>query len=251
VLLMTVALVFATRTVQSAMPHLHIYGNIIGGSISGAFLWLIGILNLVVLLDILLMWRQVRSSGNYPDERLNELLAQRGLARRLLGSRLQNFVNHSWQMYPVGMLFGLGFDTASEIALLGLAAGAAARAVPSLAIVSLALLFAAGMSLMDTADGVFMVRAYTWALSKPLRRIYYNIATTGLSVVIALLIGSIELIQVLGPALNLRGPVIETIAAVDFERIGYIIVGLFVVGWLGSVALWKFRRLDEQSESAL
>jgi high-affinity nickel-transport protein len=152
-------------------------------------------------------------------------------------------------MYPVGLLFGLGFDTASEIGLLALAAGVATQAVPALAAISLAVLFGAGMSLMDTADGVFMSKAYRWALFSPLRKIYYNITTTGLSVAVALLVGTIELLQVLATQLKLRGEFFSWLATLDFESLGYFIVALFAVGWACSVAVWKVRRLDEGWES--
>ena len=245
VLIMTLALIIATKTVQSAMPQLQNYGSVIGAAVSGLFLWLIGILNLLVLLDILHIWRQMKH-GTYHQERLEELLAQRGLMRRVLGGRLQNLINHSAQMYPVGMLFGLGFDTASEIGLLALAAGVASQAVPTPAVVSLAILFASGMSLMDTADGVFMVKAYSWAFSSPLRKIYYNITTTSLSVAVALLIGTIELLQVLARELSLHGWFFNVMAALNFESLGYAIVGLFVFGWALSVSIWKFRRMEER-----
>jgi high-affinity nickel-transport protein len=245
VLLMTIALVIATKTVRSVMPQLQSYGSVLGAAVSGVFLWLIGILNLLVLLDILHIWRQMKR-GTYHPERLEELLSQRGLIRRVLGGRLQNLINHSWQMYPVGLLFGLGFDTASEIGLLALAAGVASQAVPTLAIASLAILFASGMSLMDTADGVFMVEAYSWAFSSPLRKIYYNITTTSLSVAIALLIGTVELLQVLGGELCLHGRFFSALAALDFESLGYAIVAVFVIGWALSVLIWKFRRIEER-----
>ncbi len=245
VLLMTVALVIATKTVRSFMPQLQSYGSVIGATVSGVFLWLIGILNLLVLLDILHIWRQMKR-GTYHQERLEELLLQRGLVRRVLGGRLQNLINHSWQMFPVGLLFGLGFDTASEIGLLALAAGVASQAVPTLAVTSLAILFASGMSVMDTADGVFMVRAYSWAFSSPLRKIYYNITTTSLSVAIALLIGTVELLQVLARELNLRGPFFDALTALDFESLGYGIVALFVAGWALSVSIWKLGRMEER-----
>ncbi len=245
VLIMTIALVLATKTVRSAMPQLQSYGSVVGASVSGVFLWLIGILNLLVLLEILRIWRQMKR-GTYHQERLEELLAQRGLTRRVLGGRLQNLINHSWQMYPVGLLFGLGFDTASEIGLLALAAGVASQAVPTLAVTSLALLFASGMSLMDTADGVFMVKAYSWAFSSPLRKIYYNITTTSLSVAVALLIGTIELLQVLAAELKLRGNFFDALDSLNFETLGYVIVGLFAVGWAASVMLWKIRRIESR-----
>jgi nickel/cobalt transporter (NiCoT) family protein len=244
VLLMTIALAVAATTVRTAMPSLESYGVIVGTSISGLFLWLIGILNLLVLVGIVEIWRDMKH-GNHQRENLEEILAQRGLIRRVLGGRMQSLISHSWQMYPVGMLFGLGFDTASEITLLAIAAGAASRAVPTLAIISLALLFAAGMSLMDTADGIFMVKAYSWAFSSPFRKIYYNLSTTGLSVVIAMLIGTIELVQVMAVELKLRGRLIDALGTLNFESLGYLIVALFLVWWAGSVGLWKLRRMGQ------
>jgi nickel/cobalt transporter (NiCoT) family protein len=249
VLAMTVALAFAATTVRSMMPGLERYGSIIGASVSGIFLWLIGILNLVVLIEICRIWRHMRQ-GIYRPERLEELLSQRGLANRIFAGRLQNLINHSWQMYPVGLLFGLGFDTASEIGLLAIAGGAATERVPVLAVTSLAILFASGMSLMDTADGVFMIRAYGWAFSNPLRKIYYNITITSLSIAVALLIGSIELLQVLVAELGLHGPILDRLSTLSFETLGYLIVALFLVGWGCSVLLWKVRRIEERWSTA-
>jgi high-affinity nickel-transport protein len=245
VLIMTVGLAVAAASVRSAMPGLERYGTIIGGSVSGVFLWLIGILNFLVLIEIWRIWRLMRQ-GTYRSGRLDELLSSRGLANRIFAARLQNLINHSWQMFPVGFLFGLGFDTASEIGLLAIAAGAATQRVPVLAIISLAILFASGMSLMDTADGMFMVRAYGWALSSPLRKIYYNITITTLSIAVALMIGTIELLQVIVAALGLHGRFFDALAAFSFETLGYWIVGLFLVGWVSSVLLWKLRRIEER-----
>jgi high-affinity nickel-transport protein len=248
VLIMTIALTFAAKAVRTAMPSLQSYGAIIGASVSGVFLWLIGLLNLLVLIGIVRVWREMRR-GIYKREDLEELLAKRGVTRRVLGGRLQNLIGHSWQMYPVGMLFGLGFDTASEIALLAIAAGAASQAVPPLAVMSLALLFASGMSLMDTSDGIFMVKAYGWAFASPSRKIYYNLTTTSLSVVVALVIGSIELLQVVASELNLHGRAIGVVTSLNFETLGYLIVGLFIFWWACSAGLWKLRRMDERLES--
>lgn len=244
VLLMTVAIAFTTSTVRSMMPEFQRYGSVVGAGISGVFLWLIGILNLLVLIEILRLWREMRR-GTYQRERLEQLLLERGLTNRILGGQLQNLISQSWQMYPIGMLFGLGFDTASEIGLLAIAAGAVTQQVPVPAVTSLALLFAAGMSIMDTADGVFMVKAYGWAFSSPLRKIYYNITTTSLSVAVALLIGTIEMLQVIATQARLRGRFFDALAALNFETLGYLIVGLFVFGWGCSVLLWKIQRLGD------
>src|SRR6185436_15265557 len=154
------------------------------------------ILNLVVLLDILKVWRQAKT-GHHSHVHLEELLSRRGLLNRLFGGRLERIVNHSWQMYPLGLLFGLGFDTASEVGLLAMTAGASAGDLPIAAVLSLPILFAAGMTAIDTTDGVLMVKAYDWALVNPLRKIFYNVVITGLSVAVALAIGTIELLQVL------------------------------------------------------
>ncbi len=155
-------------------------------------------------------------------------------------------MNHSWQMYPLGLLFGLGFDTASEVALLAMTAGASAGNLPIPAVLSLPILFAAGMTLMDTTDGVLMSKAYDWAFLNPVRKIFYNVTTTGLSVAVALLIGSIELLQVLIGALGLHGSVFDDIARLDFGMLGYLIVGVFLLAWGSSVAVWKFGRLEER-----
>ena len=155
-------------------------------------------------------------------------------------------MNHSWQMYPLGLLFGLGFDTASEVGLLAMTAGASVGDLPIPAVLCLPVLFAAGMTVMDTTDGVLMTKAYDWAFVNPLRKIFYNITTTGLSVAVALLVGSIELLQVLIGMLGLRGRFVDAVAALDFGILGYLIVGLFLLAWGLSVALWKFGRLERR-----
>jgi nickel/cobalt transporter (NiCoT) family protein len=149
-------------------------------------------------------------------------------------------------MYPLGVLFGLGFDTATEIALLAVAAGVATHHVPFLAVISLPLIFAAGMSLMDTADGAFMSTAYGWAFSSPVRKVYYNISVTSLSVAVAWMVGAIELLQVLAAKLELHGAFWQALDSLDLGRLGYLVVGLFVVTWLGSVTLWKTRRYEQR-----
>ncbi len=243
VLLLAVCIAFAAVAVKTHLPALQDFGAVIGAGVSGLFLWIIGMLNLLVLLDILKIWQQARK-GTHSHAHLEQLLAQRGLLNRLFGGRLQKLMNHSWQMYPLGLLFGLGFDTASEVGLLAMTAGASAGDLPIGAVLSLPILFAAGMSVMDTTDGVLMSKAYNWAFLNPLRKIFYNIATTSLSIAVALIIGSVELLQVFVRLLHLRGGVFDAIAALDFGLLGYVIVGLFLFGWAVSVAVWKFGRLD-------
>jgi nickel/cobalt transporter (NiCoT) family protein len=227
-------LALATQTVNSRIPSFQHYGSAIGGSVSGTFLWLIGILNLIVLIDIVRLFFDLRG-GSYDEERLEQRLLERGFMNRFFLGRIARRITKSWQMYPLGVLFGLGFDTASEVALLALAAGVATHHVPFLAVVSLPLLFAAGMSLMDTADGAFMSHAYGWAFSNPVRKIFYNISVTSLSVAVALVVGTIELLQVWG-----------FFGSLDFGKLGYGIAGLFVLTWALSVAVWKVRRIEER-----
>jgi high-affinity nickel-transport protein len=245
VLLLSIAIVFAAAAVKRDLPELRNLGGVIGAGVSGTFLLIIGILNLLVLLDILDIWRKART-GNHSHAHLEELLARRGLMNRLFGGRLQKFMSHSWQMYPLGLLFGLGFDTASEVGVLGMTAGASVGNLPVLAALSLPILFAAGMSLMDTTDGVLMVKAYNWAFVNPLRKIFYNLTTTALSIAVALLIGTVELSQVLIAMLGLKGPPFDWIAALDFGTLGYVIVALFLLAWGGSVAWWKFARMERR-----
>jgi high-affinity nickel-transport protein len=187
-----------------------------------------------VLVDIVRIFRELQS-GRYDRERLEERLLDRGFMNRFFVGRFFRLIDRSWHMYPLGVLFGLGFDTATEIGLLAIAAGVATNQVPLLAIMALPLLFAAGMSLMDTADGAFMSQAYGWAFSNPVRKVYYNITVTSLSVAVALFVGSIELLQVVGWR-----------NAPDFERLGYAIVALFALTWAASVAIWKGRRIEER-----
>ena len=191
------------------------------------------------------MWRQAKT-GQHSHVHLEELLSRRGLLNRLFGGRLERIVNHSWQMYPLGLLFGLGFDTASEVGLLAMTAGASAGDLPVAAVLSLPILFAAGMTAMDTTDGVLMTKAYDWAFVNPLRKIFYNITITSLSIVVALVIGAIELLQVAIRVLDLDGPFFARVAALDFGVLGYVIVGLFLAAWGISALVWKFGRIEER-----
>ena len=245
VLGLAVTIAFSAAAVVRDLPELQKFGGVIGACVSGGFLWLIGILNLFVLLDILEVWQQART-GAHSHQHLDAMLARRGFLNRFLRGRLQALMNHSWQMYPLGLLFGLGFDTASEVGLLAMTAGASAGRLPIPAVLALPVLFAAGMTLMDTTDGVLMTRAYDWALVNPLRKIFYNAMTTGLAVLVALLIGSIELLQVLIGTLGLRGRFYDAVAIIDFGTMGYVVVGLFLVAWGGSVVAWKFGRIEER-----
>jgi high-affinity nickel-transport protein len=218
--------------------------GLIGTLVSGSFLALIGVLNLVLLRGIVGVFRRMRH-GELDEAELERQLAGRGLMNRLY-ARFGRAIEHPWQMYPLGMLFGLGFDTATEIALLSLAAGTAFSGLPFYAILCLPILFAAGMSLLDTLDGAFMNFAYGWAFAKPVRKLYYNITITGLSVAVALLIGAIELLSVLGDQLKLDGGFWRWVAGVNLNSIGYLVVGLFAVTWAIAVVVWRLARIEER-----
>jgi nickel/cobalt transporter (NiCoT) family protein len=241
VLVIATGIAFASSLITNNFPHLRSFGAAIGSGVSGMFLWFIGILNILVLLDILKVWKVAKKDA-HSHAHLDALLQRRGLINRLFKGRITKLMNHSWQMYPLGVLFGLGFDTASEVGLLAMTAGASAGDLPVAAVLCLPILFAAGMSVMDTTDGILMTKAYSWALLNPLRKIFYNIVTTGLSIAVALLIGTIELLQVLIGALNLHGHLYDFISSLDFGTLGYVIVGMFLLAWGLSVVVWKYRR---------
>jgi high-affinity nickel-transport protein len=223
---------------------LHGATNVIGTTVSGAFLYVIAALNIVILVTILRIFAEMRR-GTYDEVELEHQLASRGFMNRFFG-RLGRSVKRPWQMYPVGVLFGLGFDTATEVGLLVLAAGAGAAGLPWYAILCLPVLFAAGMSLLDTIDGSFMNFAYGWAFSKPVRKVYYNITITGLSIAVALFIGTIELSGLLSERLDLHGAVWRYLQNFDINRAGFIIVGMFAATWIIALAVWRFAHIEEK-----
>ncbi|RKF22807.1 HoxN/HupN/NixA family nickel/cobalt transporter [Micromonospora globbae] len=220
--------------------------GVIGTTISGVFLYLIGIINLVVLAGIVQVFRRMRH-GQFDEAELEEQLNNRGFLNRIL-SGVTRSVTKSWHMYPVGLLFGLGFDTATEVSLLVLAGGAAAFSLPWYAILTLPILFAAGMSLLDTIDGCFMNFAYGWAFSKPVRKVYYNMIITGLSVAVALIIGTIELASILIGRLGIRHGPLAAIGHVDLNNVGFVIVGLFIAAWVVALAVWRLARIEQRWE---
>lgn len=245
VLGLAITIAVAASYVAEALPRLHEVGAVIGTLISGLFLWVIGVLNLLVLFDLLKVFRQV-GTGAHGHRHLEESLARGSFLNRVFRGGLRMVMNHSWQMYPLGLLFGLGFDTASEVGVLAMTAGASAGNMPVTAVASLPILFAAGMTLMDTTDGVLMTKAYNWALLNPLRKVFYNVTTTGLAVVLALIVGSVELLQVLISTLHLHGAPFDAIALLNFGKLGYVVVGLFLFAWGTSVAVWKIGRIEER-----
>lgn len=247
---LAVTIVFFAAAIKQALPALASTGGLIGAIISGAFLWFIGILNLLVLLDILKI-RHGMKTGKHGHTHVDELLSKRGLINRLFGSRLQRHISRSWHLYPMGLLFGLSFDTATEIALLAMTAAASAAVLPAPAVLSLPILFTAGMTALDTTDGVLMCKAYNWAFINPSRKLFYNLLTTGLGVAVALFIGTIELLQVLISVLHLQGFIAVQISQIGLGEMGYIIVALFLLAWGVSVALWRFGRTQEKPDDAL
>jgi high-affinity nickel-transport protein len=230
--------------VENDGSELHSITGVIGASVSGVFLWILGILNLVVLLGIIKVFRDMRR-GTYDEQQLEDQLNKRGFMNRILGG-LTKSVRKPWHIYPIGVLFGLGFDTATEVGLLVLAGGAAAFALPFYSILVLPILFAAGMCLMDTIDGVFMNVAYGWAFAKPVRKVFYNITITSISVAVALVIGTIELIGVLADQADITTGPLATIADIPLDYAGYGIVALFFLSWIVAIAIWRFGRIEER-----
>ena len=230
--------------VESDDSELHSVTGVVGASVSGVFLWVLGILNLVVLFGILKVFREMRT-GRYDEAQLEDHLNKRGFMNRFLGG-LTKSVRKAWHIYPIGVLFGLGFDTATEIGLLVLAGGAAAFNLPFYAILVLPILFAAGMCLMDTTDGVFMNAAYGWAFAKPVRKVFYNITITSISVAVALIIGTIELVGVLADQAKIDSGPLSAIASIPLDYAGYAIVAFFVLAGITALAVWHFGRIEEK-----
>ncbi len=216
----------------------------VGIAVSGGFLYLIAAINIVILLGIVKVFREMRT-GRYDEAGLERQLNSRGLMNRLFG-RTTKAVTKPRHMYPVGLLFGLGFDTASEVALLVIAAGAGTAGMPWYAILCLPILFAAGMSLMDSIDGSFMNYAYGWALSKPVRKVFYNLTITCLSVAVALVVGTIELGGLISSELDLSGSFWNWFENIDINALGFVIVALFVATWAVALVTWRFGRIEER-----
>ncbi|MHB1583920.1 MAG: Nickel transporter NicT [Acidimicrobiales bacterium] len=252
VFVLAVLLNFGIRSLdhqlQDGRSTIHDVTNIVGTGVSGLFLYLIAALNLVILLSIVRIFFDLRK-GLYDEDSLERQLNQRGLMNRFFGP-LARRIDRSWKMYPVGVLFGLGFDTATEVALLVLSGTAVASGLPFYAVLSLPLLFAAGMSTFDTIDGCFMNFAYGWAFARPIRKVYYNITITGLSVVAAFLVGTIEILGLLPAELNLNGSFWRFMAHVNLNVAGFAIVGMFVLTWAVALALWRYGRIEDRWDAA-
>ncbi len=249
VIAMGVAVVVAEKAIYGTVSNSHSalerFGGVFGTAVSASFLYLIALLNVLILAGILRVFRSMRQ-GDYDEDALEQQLLSRGLMSRFFG-RWMRSVRAEWQLYPVGILFGMGFDTASEVALLATTALLASQHLPFYSIMCLPILFTAGMSLMDTVDGLFMNLAYSWALATPVRRVYYNLAITGLSVAICFFVATIEVLGLLPAEIGgMNGGFWHYMESFDINRAGFVIVGMFVVCWAGSAAFWRFGRVEER-----
>ena len=245
VMLASVAVAVTTSAMTGTFEHFKEIGGIVGTSVSALFLFAIALMNLIILKSIYQAWCKVKSGGTYVDDDFDMLLASRGFLSRLFRP-LFRMITQGWHMFPLGFLFGLGFDTATEIGLLGIAATQASKGLSPWAIMVFPVLFSAGMSLIDTLDGHLMLGAYGWAYLKPIRKIYYNMTITLVSVIVAVIVGSIEALGLLADQLKLQGPVWDAIGSVNdnFGTLGYIIIGVFVVSWAASVLIYRVKRFD-------
>jgi len=250
VVVIGVGLIIAAKTVLPAVTHsnssLASFGGTFGTIVSASFLFLIGVLNLVILAGIVKVFRSMRR-GEYDEAELERQLENRGFFYRFFG-RWMKAINKEWQMYPVGVVFGMGFDTATEVALLTTTALLASQHIPWQAIICLPILFTAGMSLMDTTDGIFMNLAYGWAFFNPVRKVFYNLAITGLSVAICFFIGGIEVLSLIPQAfhVNSSSGFWNFMANFDINKAGFIIVGMFILTWAVSIAIWRWGHIEER-----
>ncbi|MEO7752506.1 MAG: HoxN/HupN/NixA family nickel/cobalt transporter [Terracoccus sp.] len=247
VFVLTAVMAFGSRaaaTLAGDGSTVHTVLSTVGTVASGGFLLAIGLLNLVAFTAIWRVFRGMRR-GRLDGDALERHLVPRGVVIRVLG-RVGRSIRHPWQMMPVGMLFGLGFDTASEVAILVLAGMGAATGLPWYAVLLLPLLFAAGMSALDFLDGLFMTVAYDWAFANPVRKIYYNLCVTGLSVAVALVIGSIELVSVLHERFGLDSWATNGVAGIDLGSVGFVVVGVFVLVWAVAISYWRWGRVEER-----
>ncbi|WP_292980785.1 HoxN/HupN/NixA family nickel/cobalt transporter [Mycobacterium sp.] len=251
VLVMAVLIMLGARAVgtlaDDKSPTRHALG-FAGTLASGLFLYLIAIINVIAMVGIYRAFVKLRD-GSYSVSEIEAALDDRGFFARLLRP-VMNRITRPIQLFPVGALFGLGFDTATEVALLALAGSGAAAGLPWYAILVVPLLFAAGMTLMDTLDGLLMTAAYDWAFMQPVRKIYYNLAVTGLSIAVALLIGSIELVSILHDDLDWVDPVTSWVSGIDLNNAGLAIVAMFAVTWLGAIAYWKLADVEARYRPA-
>jgi high-affinity nickel-transport protein len=243
---LSIAIALTSVALKDRFDSLESIGGIVGTLVSAFFLVAIAIANIIILISVYRTFQHVKNGGSYVDEDLNLILAKRGFFGRIFRN-LFRLVNHSWQMYPVGFLFGLGFDTATEVGLLGISATAAAKGLPIWSILVFPTLFTAGMALIDSTDSILMLGAYGWAFVKPIRKLYYNMTITFVSIVVALLIGGIEALGLIGDELGWKGSFWATMDSLNdnFGTIGFVIIGVFVVSWIASFIIYRMNKYDE------
>ncbi len=245
VVTLTIAIAAAASVMKTTLPGLERTGAIVGTAVSAAFLFAIALLNVLVFCDVFGTFRAVQRGEPYCDRTLDAFLAERGLMGRFF-TPLLRLIGASWQMYPLGVLFGLGFDTATEVGLLGIAALEASKGLPIADILLFPVLFTAGMTLLDTTDGILMLGAYGWAFVKPMRKLYYNMNVTLVSVLVAVVIGTIELLGVIADQLHLAGPFWDRVGSINdhFGLLGFAIIGVFLAAWLISALVYRWRGYD-------
>jgi len=243
---LSAAVALTAVAIKSRFAAIENFGNIAGTLISALFLFAIAVMNLFILAAVWRSFRQLAATGTHRPDELEKRLAQRGLFARLFAA-LFRLVDHSWQMYPIGLLFGLGFDTATEVGLLGISAAEASKGLPIWSIMVFPALFTAGMALVDTADGLLMLGAYGWAFAKPMRKLFYNLTITSVSVLVALIVGGIEVLGLAQGEFNLTGAFWNPIAALNnnFGLLGYLIIGLFMLSWIISIVIYRLKRYDD------
>jgi high-affinity nickel-transport protein len=246
VVLASVGIAMAAKLLDTRLDAFRDIGGVVGTAVSATFLLAIAAMNLVVLVSVYRAFQRVRAGGSYVEEDLDVLLGGGGLLARLLRPLFAT-IRESWHMYPLGFLFGLGFDTATEIGLLGISAAQGSGGLPIWSILVFPALFTAGMSLVDTLDSILMVGAYGWAFTRPIRKLYYNLTITFVSVVVALLVGGIEALGLVGERFQLSGRFWDAVLALgaDFGRIGYLIIGIFLVSWIASAVVYRVKGFDE------
>lgn len=246
VVLASIAIAVTAAAIQKHFPQFQHIGGMLGTMVSAGFLFLIALLNTFILRDVFRAFRRVKSGGSYDEQNLDDLLGQRGLMSKIFRP-FYRLISRSWHMYPLGFLFGLGFDTATEIGLLGITATEATKGLPVWSILIFPALFTAGMSLVDTTDGVLMLAAYGWAYVKPLRKLYYNVTITFVSVLVALLVGGIEVFNIIADKLQLRGWFWNAVGQLsgDFGLMGYFIIGIFIISWIASTIVYRIQKYDE------
>ncbi|HEY4298030.1 MAG TPA: HoxN/HupN/NixA family nickel/cobalt transporter [Paraburkholderia sp.] len=251
VVLASVGVALATTAIQGRFDNFREIGGIIGTLVSSLFLFALALMNFLILRGIFRAWKHVRSGGAYVDDDFDMLLANRGFVARMFRP-LFRLVTRNWHMYPIGFLFGLGFDTATEIGLLGIAATQAAKGLSPWAIMVFPVLFSAGMSLIDTLDGHLMLGAYGWAYQKPLRKIYYNMTITLVSIVVAVVIGAIEAFGLIAEQLSLKGAPWDAVGSLNdnFGVLGYVIIGIFALSWIASLVIYRVKRFDDADASS-